>query len=76
MLQPSPLNRNLILRFTKEGEHKKTMNAALIVEIREYWTAERSKTSWSDNFIRYSGWRRTISSSHAEADTFYWSKNF
>jgi hypothetical protein len=31
--------------------------------------------SWSDNFIGYSGWRRTVSSSNAEADTFYWSKN-
>jgi hypothetical protein len=56
MLQPSPLNRNLIPRFTKEGEHKKTMKDALIVEIREYWTAEWSKTSQSDNFIGYFGW--------------------
>jgi hypothetical protein len=32
--------------------------------------------SRSDNFIGYSVWRRTVSSSNAEADTFYWSKNF
>jgi hypothetical protein len=71
-----PLNRNLVPRFTNEGEHKKTMKDALIVEIREYWTAEQNKTSRSNNFIGYPGWRRTVSTSNAEADTFHWSKNF
>jgi hypothetical protein len=56
VLQPSPFNKNLVLRFTKEGEHKKMMKDALIVEIREYWAAKWSKTPQSDKFIGYSGW--------------------
>jgi hypothetical protein len=37
MLQPSPLNKNLIPRFTKgDGAQETTMNDTLIVEIREY----------------------------------------
>jgi hypothetical protein len=35
-----------------------------------------TRLSRSDNFFGYSGWRRTVSNSNAEADTFHWSKNF
>jgi hypothetical protein len=45
------------------------MKDALVVEIREYWTAKWSKTSQSNNFIGYSEGRRTVSHSNAEADT-------
>jgi hypothetical protein len=76
MLQPSPLNRNLVPRFTKGGGAQENEEDALAGENRGCWTAERSKTSRSDNFIGYSRWRRIVSSPHAEADPFRWSKNF
>jgi hypothetical protein len=40
MLQTPP-NRNLIPRFTKEGEHKKMRNDALVMEIRGYRIVEK-----------------------------------
>jgi hypothetical protein len=36
-----PLKRNLILRFTKGGEHKKTMKDALVMEIRGCWNSQK-----------------------------------
>jgi hypothetical protein len=36
-----PPNRNLIPRFTKEGEHKKMRNDALVMEIRGYRIVEK-----------------------------------
>jgi hypothetical protein len=36
MLQPFPLNRNLVPRFVKGGGHKITMKDALVAKIRGY----------------------------------------
>jgi hypothetical protein len=43
MLQPSPLKRNLVLRFTKGGKHKKVMKVALVMEEGGYQDSSKEE---------------------------------
>jgi hypothetical protein len=61
MLQPFPLNRNLVPRFTKgRGKHKKTMKNALVVESRECRNSrEEDLHSLPCIFSFWGGWQST-----------------